>query len=86
MAIRVIDRGRGMPADILARIFEPHFSTKGDKGNGLGLPIVARIVEVHHALMHVHTEVGVGTTVTLYLPARVLLRSDSMQPFAIRPV
>lgn len=86
VAIRVIDRGRGMPADILARIFEPHFSTKGEKGNGLGLPIVARLVEVHHTLMHVHTEVGVGTTVTLYLPARVLLRSDSMQPFAIRPV
>jgi len=86
VAIRVIDQGRGIPANILAHIFEPHFSTKGEKGNGLGLPIVARLVEVHHALMHVHTEVGAGTTVTLYLPARVLLRSDSMQPFAIRPV
>ena len=65
--IRVADAGPGIPDDVLEKIFEPLFSTKGF-GVGLGLPIVKNIMEQHGGSIDIRTEADKGTTVTLWLP------------------
>jgi two-component system, NtrC family, nitrogen regulation sensor histidine kinase NtrY len=60
--IDVCDNGAGIPPDLLARIFEPHFSTRST-GTGLGLAIVRRIVESWGGSVNAESEVGGGTSV-----------------------
>jgi PAS domain S-box-containing protein len=67
LEIQVKDTGPGMPDDVLSRVFEPMFSTKGF-GAGLGLPIVKDIMEQHRGGIEIQSEVGAGTTVVLWLP------------------
>jgi len=62
--LAVEDDGRGIPAELLPRIFEPHFSTT-TSGAGLGLPIVKRLVEGWGATIVVRSEVGKGTRVEI---------------------
>jgi two-component system, NtrC family, nitrogen regulation sensor histidine kinase NtrY len=64
--IRVADNGEGIPAELLPRIFEPHFSTT-TSGSGLGLAIVRRLVESWGGSIEVESEPGEGTTVTVRL-------------------
>jgi signal transduction histidine kinase len=66
--IQVIDRGSGMPADVLARLGEPFFTTRGHRGTGLGLGISRRIVAEHGGQMAFQSAPGEGTTVTITLP------------------
>lgn len=61
------DTGKGMPADIQRRLFDPFFSTKAN-GTGLGLAITARIVENHAGAIQYRTQTGRGTTFTIILP------------------
>jgi len=65
--IDVSDTGPGIPAEDLGRLFEPFFTTKA-AGSGLGLAIVKGTIERHGGTMHVHTQVGAGTTFSLRLP------------------
>jgi len=68
--LSVSDNGPGIPNETLPKIFEPYFSTKGERGGtGLGLNIVQRLVKGANGVLHVHTEVGKGTTFKVYLPA-----------------
>jgi signal transduction histidine kinase len=66
--IEVTDTGVGMDAAALARIFEPYFSTKAT-GTGLGLTIARRNVELNGGRIAVASTQGVGTTVSMWLPA-----------------
>ncbi|MFH0821780.1 MAG: PAS domain S-box protein, partial [Pseudomonadota bacterium] len=66
--IRVTDTGPGMTEEVLGRVLEPLFSTKGF-GVGLGLPIVKNIMEQHAGGIKVLSPPGGGVTVTLWLPA-----------------
>lgn len=61
------DNGNGIPEENLGRIFNPFFSTK-KTGTGLGLSTVASIVRDHKGRIEVESEVGVGTTFSVYLP------------------
>ena len=68
--LRVSDSGRGMPPDAVERAFEPLFSTKaGGEGAGLGLATVYGIVIRAGGSINLISEPGLGTTVTVLLPA-----------------
>lgn len=67
--IEVIDDGTGMPPDVEKRAFEPFFSTKGEGGMGLGLAMVYSTVMRHSGKISLVTELGKGTTFTLWFPA-----------------
>jgi signal transduction histidine kinase len=67
--LRVSDNGPGIPAEVLPKIFQPYFTTKGPRqGTGLGLNIVQRLIKEGKGALHVHTRTGEGTTFTIYLP------------------
>lgn len=66
--ICVSDNGCGIPKENLNRIFDPFFSTKGQKGNGLGLSVIWGIVDNHDGTINVKSEVNNGTTFIIRLP------------------
>ena len=66
--IRIRDEGVGIPEASLKRIFDPYFTTK-PKGSGLGLATTYSIVKNHNGLITVESEVHMGSTFTVYLPA-----------------
>jgi nitrogen fixation/metabolism regulation signal transduction histidine kinase len=68
VVIAVRDDGSGIAADVLPRIFEPHFSTR-TSGSGLGLAITRRMVESWGGEVGIESEPGVGTTVRVTLRA-----------------
>jgi signal transduction histidine kinase len=63
------DTGRGMSPEVLAKIFEPYFTTKVG-GTGLGMVFVRQIIDEHRGTIDLQSEVGKGTTVTIRLPIR----------------
>jgi PAS domain S-box-containing protein len=69
VVIRITDTGAGIPEDIQQEIFDPFFSTKGEKGTGLGLATVLGIVQQHDGAISVDSQIGKGSTFTIYLPA-----------------
>jgi len=69
LLITVSDTGIGMDQDTLSRIFEPFFTTKGrNHGSGLGLSVVYGIVKSHRGFIDVKSQIGRGTTFSIYFP------------------
>lgn len=70
VTVTVSDTGSGFDLEIKKKIFEPFFTTKGGgKGTGLGLAVVYGVVRSHHGFVDVESQVGIGTTFIIYLPA-----------------
>ena len=80
--VAVSDTGAGMPPEVQARVFEPFFSTKGEKGTGLGLAMVHGVVEQHEGRVHLDSQVGRGTTFRMTFPAA----SRPTDPAAPKPI
>ena len=69
LVVRIADNGSGIQPGILAKIFEPFFSTKGEgKGTGLGLYISRNIILAHGGYLEVASAVGSGTVFTISIP------------------
>ena len=71
LRISLRDTGAGIPAENLAKIFDPYYSTKdtyNQKGLGLGLAVCYSIIKRHGGLVTVESQVGEGTTFYIYLP------------------
>jgi signal transduction histidine kinase len=69
VTIEVEDRGVGLNADQIARVFDPYFTTKRT-GTGLGLAIARNLVEALGGSITVESEEGRGTTMRLEIPTR----------------
>jgi len=70
--VNIIDQGRGIPQEVLPKIFDPYFSTKemgAQKGMGLGLTICHTVIQKHGGAITVESTVGGGTAFHIYLPA-----------------
>ncbi len=78
VALSVSDVGRGMPKDILEKVFSPFFTTKGN-GYGLGLALMRKAVEDWGGQMEVASREGRGTTVILRLPAVLAVPLDGQE-------
>jgi len=83
VSVAVTDRGCGISSDILRRVFDPFFTTKDiGKGTGLGLSTIHGIVRQHQGWIEATSEIGRGSTFTIYLPvttnAPLLTRSAKL--------
>jgi two-component system NtrC family sensor kinase len=80
--ISIQDNGIGMDEETKSHMFEPFFTTKtispeheASLNSGLGVSVVYEIVEAHHGNIDVESEVGEGTTVTIFLPTEPVIKS-----------
>ena len=75
--LSVSDTGHGMEASVMARVFDPYFTTKEkDKGTGLGLAVIHGIVKSHGGDITVTSQPGQGTTFEVFLPITESTYSD----------
>jgi CheY-like chemotaxis protein len=83
--LSISDRGEGMSAETLQRAFEPFFTTKpAGSGTGLGLSQVHAFCEQSRGSARVASELGVGTTVSMLLPASERQFHGELPPLAAR--
>jgi two-component system sensor histidine kinase HydH len=78
IVLSIIDTGKGIAPEALAKIFEPFFSTR-QGGTGLGLPTTRKIIEAHHGALEVQSEVGKGTKFTIQLPVSVIMADKACE-------
>ncbi|MFT5699427.1 MAG: two-component system cell cycle sensor histidine kinase/response regulator CckA [Desulforhopalus sp.] len=78
--LQIRDEGVGVSKEIIDRIFDPYFSTK-QTGSGLGLAMVRGIIEKHNGRISVESDMGQGTTFTVFLPAdKCGVREEKCEP------
>lgn len=72
--VEVVDNGPGIPAEVMERLFQPFFTTKGERGTGLGLWVSQGIVHKHGGKLQLVNNNGArGTTACVFLASRPLI-------------
>ena len=64
----IADTGTGIPADLMAKIFEPFVTYGKSKGTGLGMAIAKSVIESHDGNIAIRSKIGIGTTVEISVP------------------
>ena len=67
--VRFSDTGTGIHPEVLPHVFEPYYTTKGEKGTGLGMSILQNVAEIHKADLRLESDYGQGTRISLIFPA-----------------
>lgn len=85
VSIKIKDTGIGMDEEVKRHIFEPFFTTK-EKGTGMGLAMVYGVVKNHDGFITVDSDLGKGSTFTIYLPAaeRVIMKDEVKETILLR--
>ncbi len=79
--VRITDNGHGMSPEIMARIFEPYFTTKpAGEGSGLGLAVAHGIIANHGGAISVQSELGAGSTFEVFLPLQENVETALPEP------
>ncbi|NIK43731.1 PAS domain S-box-containing protein [Xanthomonas arboricola] len=88
VCLSVQDTGTGMSADVMSKVFEPFFTTKPiGQGTGLGLSMIYGFTRQSGGHVRIDSEVGVGTTMALYLPRfDGVLAQDEAVPATEQPL
>jgi signal transduction histidine kinase len=81
--LRVKDQGCGMPQDVLQKVLDPFFTTKGENGTGMGLAQVRGFMQVVGGHLRIASEPGTGTTVDLLFPSSDAAAQASILPSEI---
>ena len=87
--VAFIDKGSGIPDELLEKIFDPYFSTKEmgvKKGMGLGLSITHSIIKKHHGLITVKSVLGKGATFNIFLPTTIQPDKSSEKVAVTTPI
>jgi PAS domain S-box-containing protein len=82
MRITIADTGTGIDPELRDSIFEPFFTTKKDVGTGLGLWVTSGIVKKHGGSLHLRSQKGRGTVVSIFLPAAAKTKDSIQLPAA----
>ena len=77
VTVEISDTGKGIPPEVLPRVFEPFFSTKGGNHRGLGLAWVYGVVTNHGGGVAISSHLSTGTSVRIYLPAEKRIVQDN---------
>ncbi len=80
-SLAVKDQGRGMPPEVLEKIFVPFYTTRSD-GTGLGLPVVQHVALLHDGQVSASSEPGHGTRIALWLPESLPASSTDLPRIA----
>jgi signal transduction histidine kinase len=84
LRLKISDTGTGMDEATQTRVFEPFFTTKSaEKGTGLGLSVVFGLMKSHHGYIDLHSQVGKGSTFSLFFP---LLPGANVAPERIQVI
>ena len=86
LKITVTDTGQGILPDVIDRIFDPYFTTKGiGKGSGMGLAVVHGIIKSHNGAISVESNIGKGTTFIILLPVIEKEAVEHAEPVELFP-
>jgi two-component system cell cycle sensor histidine kinase/response regulator CckA len=76
--LSVVDTGAGMTPEVIAKIFDPFFSTKDvGEGSGMGMTMVYNLIKAHSAMIDIQTTIDSGTCVSIYFPTVKVARAES---------